>query len=156
MKDTPTQDSAPDAAPKSGYRRRIHIFQNWVGLLGALVAVSAVFAFILLFAIDMMAVTSNPYMGILVYLIAPMFFFAGCGLLLLGYWLQRRHRKKTRGEAIPLVLSVDLTNKRHRKYAGGFIVISTGFLLLTAFGSYQTYHATETVSFCGEACHVPM
>ena len=30
------------------------------------------------------------------------------------------------------------------------------FLLLTAFGSYQTYHFTESVTFCGETCHTVM
>ncbi len=152
MKDTPAQDSAP---ARRRFRRP-RLFRNWIGLLGVLLAVSAVFAFVLLFAIDMMAPTSNPYMGILTYLAAPMFFFTGCGLVLIGYLLQRRNRKKTKGEPIPLILSIDLSRKRHQRYAVGFIALSLGFLLLTAFGSYQTYHATETVSFCGEACHEPM
>ena len=30
------------------------------------------------------------------------------------------------------------------------------FLLLTAIGSNRTYHYTESVQFCGQACHVPM
>jgi hypothetical protein len=30
------------------------------------------------------------------------------------------------------------------------------FLFLTALGSYQTYHITESNNFCGETCHVPM
>ena len=27
------------------------------------------------------------------------------------------------------------------------------FLLISALGSYQTYHFTESVNFCGQACH---
>ena len=27
------------------------------------------------------------------------------------------------------------------------------FLLISALGSYQTYHFTESVQFCGQACH---
>ena len=30
------------------------------------------------------------------------------------------------------------------------------FLLCTAIGSYQTYHVSESVQFCGQACHGPM
>ncbi len=28
--------------------------------------------------------------------------------------------------------------------------------MLTAFGSYQTYHYSESVHFCGQVCHTPM
>jgi hypothetical protein len=38
----------------------------------------------------------------------------------------------------------------------GFVGGSLGFFFLTALGSYQTYHMTETNSFCGEVCHTPM
>ncbi|MCP5536307.1 MAG: NapC/NirT family cytochrome c [Akkermansiaceae bacterium] len=144
-------------APPSGRRLRTpRLFRNWISMLGILLSVSAVFAFILLFAIDLMAETSNPYMGILCYLIAPFFFFSGCGLMLIGYWLQRRHRKKTKGKATPLVLSIDLSRKSDQKRLIGFALVSVGFLLITAFGSYQSYHTMETVSFCGKACHEPM
>ncbi len=136
--------------------RTPRILQNWIGLAGGVLAASAIFAFIFLFAIDIFARQSNPYMGILAYVVAPAFFFMGVGLIALGYILQRRHRKKTRGEPIPLVLSINLTNKRHRRILGVFVFGAIGFLLLTAFGSYQSYHVTETVGFCGEACHVPM
>ena len=128
-------------APPSGRRLRTpRLFRNWISMLGILLSVSAVFAFILLFAIDLMAAASNPYMGILCYIIAPFFFFSGCGLMLIGYWLQRRNRKKTKGEPIPLVFSIDLSRKSDQKRLIGFGLISVSFLLITAFGSYQSYH----------------
>ena len=149
-------DKADSPPPRKRTFRNPRLFRNWIGLLGVLLAVSAVFSFILLFAIDIIAEHANPYMGILAYVVSPAFFFTGCGLILLGYWLQRRHRKKTRGEKTPLVLSINLSTRRHRRYLGVFVVVSIGFLLLTAFGSYQSYHVTETVSFCGQTCHEPM
>ena len=38
----------------------------------------------------------------------------------------------------------------------GFVLCALVFLLATAFGSYQTYRYTDSVQFCGVACHVPM
>ena len=150
-------DKAKGKTPPSGRPFRApRFFRNWIGLLGVLVAGSAIFAFILLFAIDIFAEHANPYMGILAYVVAPGFFFTGCSFVFLGYWLQRRDRLKTIGDPTPLILSINLSEKRHRRMLGGFVLVSFSFLLLTAFGSYQTYHVTETVGFCGQACHTPM
>ncbi len=33
---------------------------------------------------------------------------------------------------------------------------ATCFIMLSAFGSYQTYHYSESVQFCGEVCHRAM
>lgn len=143
----------PDTTASPRPYRIPRIVRNWISLTGLILAGSAVFAFILLFAIDIVAHHSNPYMGILAYVVAPFFFFSGVGLMLLGYWIQRRYRIKTRGEPIPLVLNIDFSKKRHRRILTSFAALSAFFLLLTAFGSYQTYHLTETVAFCGETCH---
>jgi nitrate/TMAO reductase-like tetraheme cytochrome c subunit len=36
---------------------------------------------------------------------------------------------------------------------GWFLAGSVIFLLISAIGSYQTYHFTESVQFCGQTCH---
>jgi nitrate/TMAO reductase-like tetraheme cytochrome c subunit len=149
MSEQPENQSSASPRP----HRIPRIVQNWISLAGLVLAGSAVFAFVLLFAIDIFADHSNPYMGILAYVVAPFFFFSGVAMMLLGYWVQRRYRIKTRGEAVPLVLHIDFSKKGHQKLLITFAGVSAFFLLLTAFGSYQTYHMTETVSFCGEACH---
>ncbi len=134
----------------------LRIVRNWVSLAGAVLAMGAVFAFVLLFFVDIFAQHANPYMGILAYVVAPAFFFGGLTLVLLGHWIQRRQKKKTGLEAGALRLNIDLSKKRHRSLLLLFAMASVCFLFLTAFGSYQTYHLTETNSFCGETCHEPM
>ena len=132
------------------------IVRNWVSLAGAVLAMAAVFAFVLLFFVDIFAQHANPYMGILAYVVAPGFFFTGAALVVIGHWLQRRHQKQTGHEAEELRFNIDLSKKNHRKLLFVFGAGSVFFLFLTAFGSYQTYHLTETNSFCGETCHEPM
>jgi hypothetical protein len=133
------------------------LFHNWISLSGLVLAGAALFAFFLLFAIDLMAENANPYLGILAYVVAPAFLFLGLTLALTGAWLKRRHERRAGPAAAPhLILSVDLSRPRDRKVLVGFLAGSALFLLLTALGSYQTYHYTESVQFCGQACHVPM
>ena len=131
--------------------RRASVFRNWLSLTGLLVIVGSFFSFLLLLLLDAMAHFANPYVGILTYLVAPGFLVIGLVLAAVGAWLRHRQIVKYAG---PLpALRIDLTRKRDRRMFGFFLTGSVIFLLIAAIGSYQTYHFTESVQFCGQACH---
>jgi len=135
---------------------RRSIWRNWISLAGAVIASGSFFAFLLLFAFDVFAGEhSNPYVGILSYVVAPGFLLLGLGLLFLGAWLSRRQQKRDPDAPTPQ-LSIDLENSRDRKRLLWFALGTMTFLLFTALGSFQTYHITETVEFCGKVCHEVM
>lgn len=130
---------------------RPSLFRNWMGLSGVVLALGSVFSFVLLFVLDALAHFSNPYVGILTYMVAPGFGFLGLTLMLLGAWLaRRRHSGKAR--KLP-TLHIDISQPRDRKKLAIFLAGSVTFLLVSAVGSYQTYHYSESVQFCGETCH---
>jgi len=124
--------------------------RNWISLAGVVLTLASFFSFLLLFVLDTLAHFSNPYVGILTYMVAPGFGVMGICLALLGFWIRRRRLKK--GGAMP-AMRIDLSRPRDRKTLAVFIACSLVFLLVSAVGSYQTYHFTESVHFCGEACH---
>jgi nitrate/TMAO reductase-like tetraheme cytochrome c subunit len=129
--------------------------RNWLSLGGLVVLIGSLFAFLLLFAIDFFAAHSNPYLGLLTYVVAPGFSVLGAFFIVLGALVDRRHLRKS-PTALPHVLHIDLRRPRDRRVLGGFIVGAVLFLLLTAIGSNRTYHYSESVQFCGQACHGPM
>jgi nitrate/TMAO reductase-like tetraheme cytochrome c subunit len=136
---------------------RLGRLRNWLSLAGLVLAVSAFFAFVLLFSVDLFAAHANPYVGILCYVVAPMFLLMGLGMMFLGYVMESRRVRKGKPDTRPeFILHVDLSRKRDRRLMVGFVGASLAFLFLTAFGSYETYHLMETNSFCGETCHTPM
>ncbi len=141
-----------NTTPSRGSRH----FRNWLTYAGGVVALGSFFAFVLLFVIDVFARISNPYMGILAYVVAPGFLFLGLGMVGLGAWWQRRSEKRSGVVDGAGLLSVDLSRPTDRKKLRWFVVGSVIFLLCTAIGSYQTYHVSESVQFCGQTCHVPM
>jgi len=157
MNSSSSSESAAGARPgpdgPSFIRALLH---NWVSLAGMVLMASSIFAFILLFFLDMLAFSSNPYVGILTFLVAPAFFFAGLILLLFGVWRWRRKMAKANGGAGSLKINIDFSRVRDRKLMAFFIPASACFLLITAMGSYHTYHFTESVQFCGESCHTVM
>lgn len=132
----------------------LSIFRNWLSWTGLVVVLGSLFAFLLLFTIDAMSKVSNPYIGILTYFVAPGFTVMGLGLTAVGAFWRRRQIVKSEG-AVPHV-AIDLSRPRDRKVLAIFLLGSTCFLLITAIGSYHTYHFTESVQFCGEACHSVM
>lgn len=118
------------------------------------VAAASLFAFVLLFVLDSMAGSSNPYVGILTYIVAPGFLILGLGLMLVGVLRQRRRLGQALG-GFP-AFQIDFSRPRDRRVFTVFLAGALVFLLLTAFGSYHTYHFTESVTFCGQTCHTVM
>jgi nitrate/TMAO reductase-like tetraheme cytochrome c subunit len=130
---------------------RSSVFKNWLSLTGFVVMVGSLFSFLLLLTMDALAHLSNPYLGILTYLVAPGFLVLGLMTALGGAWLRHRQIVKASGPFAPL--RIDLTRPRDRRVFGLFLAASVIFLLISAVGSYQSYHYTESVQFCGQACH---
>src|SRR3954462_120483 len=131
-------------------------FRNWTSWAGLLLAGSALFAFLFLFAVDLTAAHPNAYVGILAYLVAPGFFFLGSLIAIVGALLQRRRERRALHLERKLKIQIDLSRPRDRRLLALFAAGAVAFLFVTALGSYETYHYTESVEFCGQRCHVPM
>jgi nitrate/TMAO reductase-like tetraheme cytochrome c subunit len=138
---------------KSSAAGQSSVFRNWVSFIGMVVAIGALFAFLLLFTLDALAKFSNPYVSILTYMGVPAFLIGGIVLAFFGAWCERRRRAKGAG---PASLQIDLNNPRDRRTLVTFVSGSVVFLLLTAIGSYNAFNFTESVTFCGETCHKVM
>lgn len=131
------------------------LFRNWLSLAGLVVSGGGLFAFLLLFAIDLYAHNGNPYMGLLAYIVAPGFILLGAAIALCGAWLHRRHLRSGAPATRPAI-TIDLSRARDRHVLVGAALGGAFFLMLTSIGSYQTYRYTESNLFCGQACHTPM
>ena len=132
---------------------RLSLFRNWISLVGAVVAIGALFSFLFLFVLDAVAKFSNPYVSLLTYLLVPAFLIFGIALIFFGLWWERRRRAQGSG---PASLKIDLSRPRDRRVMAAFITGSIVFLLLSAVGSYNAFNFTESVTFCGETCHKVM
>jgi nitrate/TMAO reductase-like tetraheme cytochrome c subunit len=134
---------------------RPSLLRNWISLTGLVIVIGSLFSTLLLFIMDTMSKAPNPYVGILTYFVAPFFFLSGLALTIFGAWRERRKIGQMTGGLWPRVV-VDLSRPKDRKVMAFFLTGAVLFLLLSAVGSYHTYHFTESVTFCGEACHTVM
>lgn len=145
--ETPSTSSTPLKA-RSNYN-------NWISAIGAVIAVGSLFSFALLTWMDLTGSNKNPYLGIFTYLVAPGFLIAGLAMIFFGAWAQRRWLEK-HGETMPDKWRLNFSDPVARRRLIMFGVAGVGFLLLSAFGSYQTFHYAESNQFCGQVCHQAM
>jgi nitrate/TMAO reductase-like tetraheme cytochrome c subunit len=147
-------DPASSAPAPASARARTH-FNNWISAIGAVVAIGALFSFALLVWMDFTQGDSNPYLGIFTYIVSPGFLIAGLGLVFFGAWAQRRWAIK-HAATMPDKWRLNFADPRQRLALIGFGAGALGFIFLSAFGSYQTFHYSESNAFCGQVCHEAM
>src|SRR3954453_3924995 len=111
--------------PRRSFTRHFH---NWTSYAGLLLAASALFAFLFLFAIDLIATHPSPYVGILAYVVAPLFFLLGLFGALFAARLARRRERVTRQG--PLKIHIDFSRPRDRRILLFFSGGAVAFLFL--------------------------
>jgi hypothetical protein len=148
-----TVPTPPPSSPDSAARPRSH-FNNWISAIGGVLAIGALFSFALLVWIDFTQDNQNPYLGIFTYIVAPAFLIVGLAAVFFGAWAQRRWMIKH--TAAPDKWRLDFSDRAHRRRLVLFGIGALVFVMLSAFGSYQTYHYSESTQFCGQVCHDAM
>ena len=119
----------------------------------ALATVSAVF-FLFVFLADMFGLHTNPYMGIVFFLIMPALFVLGLLLIPAGVVLERRRAAK--GLAPHQFLKMDLNIPRHRRVAVAVLSLTLVNLLIVSLAAVRGLEYLDSPQFCGQVCHTVM
>jgi nitrate/TMAO reductase-like tetraheme cytochrome c subunit len=141
----------PEPPPPAVSRTRpfvVLVASHWLSLLGVCLAAAVLLCWLFLLPLQIRGHAENPYIGILAFVIVPILFFLGLGLVPIGVFLARR-RVQTRF----LTEVVD----RKAAYQRIAIVLGVTTLINAAVGLQLTYRAVEhmeTSQFCGQSCHV--
>lgn len=134
--------------PKSVY--------NWTSVIGLTLAIIALFMIGFLLTISVFFNQGGSYLGLFIYMVLPVFLVLGLILIPIGMGIKHRRDKKL-GETIELRWpKLDFNDHRNRNALLIFCIGSTIFLLLSAVGSYEAFHITESNKFCGTLCHEAM
>ncbi|UCG27495.1 MAG: NapC/NirT family cytochrome c [Bacteroidales bacterium] len=131
-------------------------FYSWPTMIGAVVALFSLFMIVFLFIISTILDQGSSYLGIFIYMVLPVFLIVGLILIPIGMWRKVRRDRKRETVPEPKWPRVDFNDPKHRN---AFVIFITGtilFLFLSAIGSYEAFHYTESVEFCGKLCHKVM
>ena len=128
------------------------IAQSKISLLGAAVTTSAILGDIILIIGEIFFFETNPYIGIVVYVVFPSIAIFGLVLIPAGVaWKAKRRGAKTLKEGITALKVRSLKQVLS-------VVFGLSMLNLVVFASvgYRSIHFMESREFCGVLCHEPM
>lgn len=127
--------------------------RNPVSLAGVFLATVGALFFLIFFLMEIFGLHTNPYMGIVVFLILPGVFVLGLLLIPVGIWRDRRRRRMGKDLVWP---RIDFNNPRHRNIA--FVVTAITFvnILIVSLAAYTGVHYMDSNEFCGQVCHSVM
>ena len=131
----------------------ITLFRNYISFAGAVIAAASLASIILLIMIEFFKGAENQYLGIVTYVILPVFLVLGIFVIIVGMIFERRRRRRNPGSKIPEYPRIDLNNPRERRIVFTLTGFAFVFIFMSAFGSYRAYEYSESVEFCGKTCH---
>ncbi len=151
----PVEPTEPTEPIQEGIHRYPRYVYNPISLVGMALAIAALFAILLVFAVDVTSEEPSPYIGIFGFAVLPIPMIIGLILIPLGMWIEwRKEQRSDTGEYV--LPTLDMNDASHRRMFVTFVTGTILLLLLTAAGSYKVYEYTESVPFCGEMCHEVM
>src|ERR1700758_3965833 len=120
--------------------------RHWLSLLGFALLATAIISWLFVLPLQVRGHVDNPYVGIVVFLILPLVFFAGLVLIPIGIFLSKRKIRQGLAEA-------SFDRKAALRRIAWFVGIVT--VLNIIIGTQVTYRAVEhmeTPQFCGGSC----
>jgi len=123
------------------------VSQHWLSLLGMALLATALISSLFVLPQQVRGHVDNPYVGIIIFLLLPIIFFAGLILIPIGIYLGKRKIRKgiaevvfDRGDAL-------------RRLAWFFGTVTILNLLIGTQITYRAVKHMETPQFCGASCH---
>lgn len=137
--------------------RPASLVNNYLSYAGFAVAAGGVTSFLLLVLIELSGTASdNPYTALVTYILVPGILLFGLFLIIVGALLERQRRRLNPDSHVARFPVIDFNDAKRRRSFLVLLVLTFIFMFMTAFGSYRAFQYTESVPFCGQACHSVM
>jgi hypothetical protein len=130
------------------------LVRNPISFAGAVITTVAAWLFLFVFFADLLGIHTNPYGGLVAFMILPGLFLLGLALIPLG--AAAEHRRRSRGEAPRQWPTLDFRNPHTRRVAGIVVVLTITNVLIVSLATYRGLEYMDSVAFCGQVCHQVM
>ena len=120
-----------------------------------LTTISAVL-FLVVFLADLFGLHTNPYIGVVFFLLLPGGFLVGLGLIPLGAWIERRRRASGKPPTAAHWPRIDFDDPAQRWTAVLIFLLTIANVVIVSLAAYRGVEYMDSVSFCGQVCHTVM
>lgn len=131
-------------------------YYNLTSFIGSLIVVIAFILIVVLFIISTIFDQGGSYLGLFIYMALPALMILGLILIPVGMLVNLRTNATKEGYKKRMIPPIDMNDRRNQNALVIFVIATLVFLVLTSIGSYEAFHYTESVPFCGTLCHKVM
>jgi nitrate/TMAO reductase-like tetraheme cytochrome c subunit len=130
-------------------RNPFTMFGAWLTTVSALLFLAVFFA-------DLVGLPTNPYIGIVFFLVLPGFFVFGLVLIPFGIVLSRRRERLGRPAASITWPVIDLNTRHTRTVAALLIFLTFANIVVISLAAFRGVEYMDSPQFCGQVCHTVM
>ncbi|MBI4464820.1 MAG: NapC/NirT family cytochrome c [Acidobacteria bacterium] len=132
-----------------------YLSRNTISLVGVVLTTGIFLTMVVLYVADFYGFSTNPYVGIVAFLILPGLFVTG--LLLIPVGMALKHHDEVRRGVLPAKYPRLDFNRPELRRVFHFVVLATGLnAAIFIHASYRGVQYMDSVSFCGQVCHSVM
>ncbi len=135
---------------------KLKYVRNLISYAGALLTTTSAVLFLFVFFLELLGFHTNPYIGIVVFLILPGFFVFGLVILPVGMWYERKRQQRGRGLDKGVWPRVDLNDRSTRNATFAIAVLTFANVIIVSLAGYRGLEYMDSVAFCGQVCHSVM
>lgn len=130
-------------------RNALTMFGGWLTTVSALLFLTVFFA-------DLLGFPTNPYLGIVFFLVLPSCFVFGLILIPIGV-VRSRRREQLMGPVRELTWPVLDFNRSHTRNVVGFLILLTAAnVVVISLAAFRGVEYMDSPGFCGQVCHTVM
>jgi nitrate/TMAO reductase-like tetraheme cytochrome c subunit len=136
--------------------RNVRLIRSPISVVGMVLTTISAVLFLIVFLADLFGWHTNPYLGIVFFLILPGVFLFGLLLIPLGAWIERRRRARGRAPSEVHWPRIDLNDPAQRTTAVIVFAVTMANIVIVSLAAYRGVEYMDSPQFCGQVCHTVM
>lgn len=132
------------------------LYRNLLSYVGGLLVLGGTVFLIAALISQMLFFRSNPYAGIITFMVLPLFVGLGGVIFLWGMRRESLRRRRLGSDAVAAYPALDLNVPRQRRRFAWAMIIGIFLVVVIGVAGYHGFLFTESVTFCGQLCHSVM
>jgi hypothetical protein len=134
----------------------VRLIRAPIAVAGMVLTTISASLFLVVFLADLFGWHSNPYVGIVFFLILPALFLLGLALIPFGAWVERRRRSPPHAPSAAHWPRFDLNEPKQRRTAIIIFLLTIANVVIVSLAAYRGVEYMDSPQFCGQTCHTVM
>jgi hypothetical protein len=134
----------------------LSLTRNPLSIAGMVLTTLGAVFFLLGILLDLFGIHTNPYIGIVFFVLLPGLFLLGLALVPIGTMMERRRRQRQPELRARQWPRIDFNDSRHRRVFLFVLLATIVNILIISLAAFRGVEYMDSVSFCGQVCHEVM